>query len=56
MYKDFLLLPDLSGSAQQTCDALRDCFDVPDWAALLEEEEMDIDMDRKVSTITDYIN
>ena len=37
-------------------DALRDCFDVTDWAVLLEEEEMDIDMDRRVSTITDYIN
>ena len=35
--------------------ALRDCFDVTDWA-VLEEEEMDIDMDRRVSTITDYIN
>ena len=31
-------------------------FDVTDWAVLLEEEEMDIDMDRRVSTITDYIN
>ena len=37
-------------------DALTDCFDVTDWAVLLEEEEMDIDMDRRVSTITDYIN
>ena len=37
-------------------DALRDCFDVTDWAVLLEEEEMDIEMDRRVSTITDYIN
>ena len=35
---------------------MRDCFDVTDWAVLLEEEEMDIDMDRRVSTITDYIN
>ena len=38
----------------EACDALRDCFDVTDWAVLLEEEE--IDMDRRVSTITDYIN
>ena len=36
--------------------ALRECFDVTDWAVLLEEEEKDIDMDRRVSTITDYIN
>ena len=35
---------------------MRDCFDVTDWAVLLEEEELDIDMDRRVSTITDYIN
>ena len=35
---------------------MRDCFDVTDWAVLLEEEEMDIDIDRRVSTITDYIN
>ena len=35
---------------------MRDCFDVTDWAVLLEEEEMDMDMDRRVSTITDYIN
>ena len=37
-------------------DALRDCFDVTDWAVLLEEEEMDIGMDRRVSIITDHIN
>ena len=32
---------------------MRDCFD---GTVLLEEEEMDIDMDRRVSTLTDYIN
>jgi len=40
----------------EASDALRDCFDVTDWAVLLEEEEMVIDMDKRVSTITDYIN
>ena len=40
----------------ETNDALRDCFDVTDWAILLEEEEMDIDMNRRISTITEYIN
>ena len=40
----------------EASDALRDFLDVKDWAVLLEEEEMDIDMDRRVSTITDYIN
>ena len=35
---------------------MRDCFDVTDWAVLLEEEEMDIDMNRRVNTITDCIN
>ena len=31
-------------------DALRDCFDVTGWAVLLEEEEMEMDMNRRVST------
>ena len=34
--------------------ALRDCFDYTDWGVLLEEQEMDID--RRVNTITDYKN
>ena len=40
----------------EASEALRDCFDVTEWALLLEEEDMDIYMDRRVSTITDYIN
>jgi len=35
-------------------DVLTDCFDDTEWGVLLEEQE--IDMDRRVNTIRDYIN
>lgn len=40
----------------ETCEALRDCFECTDWTVLLEPQDNNLDTDRRVDTLTEYIN
>lgn len=40
----------------ETCEALRDCFECTDWTVLLEPQDSNLDTDRRVDTLTEYID